>query len=47
MVVNGQIESTQAVDVSADKKKRIREFADEVLEAERGATGNTTEPGER
>ena len=26
-VVNGQIESAQAVDVSAENKKRIREFA--------------------
>ena len=26
-VVNGQIESAQAVDVSAEEKKRIREFA--------------------
>jgi len=26
-VVNGQIESVQAVDVSAEDKKRIREFA--------------------
>ena len=34
--MNGQIESAQAVDVSAEEKKRIREFADEVLEAERG-----------
>ena len=33
-VVNGQIESAQAVDVSAEEKKRVREFADEVLEAE-------------
>ena len=33
-VVNGQIESAQAVDVSAEEKKRIREFADEPLRAE-------------
>ncbi|TKX70084.1 hypothetical protein [Halorubrum sp. SP9] len=33
-VVNGQIESAQAVDVSAEEKKRIREFADETLRAE-------------
>ncbi|SNR30318.1 hypothetical protein SAMN06266787_1011069 [Halorubrum ezzemoulense] len=33
-VVNGQIESAQAVDVSAEEKQAIREFADEVLEAE-------------
>jgi hypothetical protein len=37
-VVNGQIESAQAVDVSAGEKERIREFADDVLTAERGAT---------
>ncbi|TKX85360.1 hypothetical protein EXE43_14055 [Halorubrum sp. SS5] len=35
-VVNGQIESAQAVDVSAEEKRAIREFADDVLEAERG-----------
>ena len=35
-VVNGQIESAQAVDVSVEEKKRIREFADDVLAAERG-----------
>ncbi len=46
-VVNGQIEGAQAVDVSAEEKQAIREFADEVLEAERGATGNATEPDER
>jgi len=34
-VVNGQIESAQAVDVNADDKTRIREFANEVLRAER------------
>ncbi|SFR36473.1 hypothetical protein [Halorubrum sodomense] len=39
-VVNGQIESAQAVDVSAEEKKRIREFADDVLEAERGEDGD-------
>ncbi|RLM71409.1 hypothetical protein DVK05_01195 [Halorubrum sp. Atlit-8R] len=33
-VVNGQIESAQAVDMSAEEKKRIREFADETLRAE-------------
>ncbi|MFC7185838.1 hypothetical protein [Halorubrum yunnanense] len=33
-VVNGQIESTRAVDVSAEEKQAIREFADDVLEAE-------------
>jgi hypothetical protein len=41
--VNGQIESAQAVDVSAEEKRAIREFADEVLEAERDAA----EPSER
>jgi hypothetical protein len=30
-VVNGQLESAQAVDVSAAERERIREFADEVL----------------
>ena len=33
-VVNGQIESAQAVDVSAEDRTRIREFADETLRAE-------------
>ncbi|TKX45433.1 hypothetical protein EXE41_11905 [Halorubrum sp. SD690R] len=33
-VVNGQIESAQAVDVSAEEKQAIREFADETLRAE-------------
>ena len=33
-VVNGQIESARAVDVSAEDRKRIREFADETLRAE-------------
>ncbi|MDB2282455.1 MULTISPECIES: hypothetical protein [Halorubrum] len=33
-VVNGHIESAQAVDVSAEEKKRVREFADETLRAE-------------
>ncbi|TKX73149.1 hypothetical protein EXE46_14730 [Halorubrum sp. GN11_10-6_MGM] len=36
-VVNGKIEGAQAVDVSAEEKRAIREFADDVLEAERGA----------
>ena len=35
-VVNGQIESAKTVDVSADDKKRIRAFADETLQEERG-----------
>jgi len=39
-VVNGQIESAQAVDVSAEEKQAIREFADDVLEAE-GEDGET------
>jgi hypothetical protein len=34
--VNGQIESAQAVDVSAEKERAIRDFTDDVLEAERG-----------
>ncbi|TKX63360.1 hypothetical protein [Halorubrum sp. GN12_10-3_MGM] len=33
-VVNGQIESAQAVDVSVEEKQVIREFADETLRAE-------------
>ncbi|WP_026046167.1 hypothetical protein [Halorubrum sp. T3] len=33
-VVNGQIESAQAVDVSVEEKQAIREFADETLRAE-------------
>jgi hypothetical protein len=33
-VVNGQLESAQAVDVSVSKRARIRKFADEVLRAE-------------
>ncbi|OSO93775.1 hypothetical protein B9H04_15265 [Halorubrum ezzemoulense DSM 17463] len=33
-VVNGHIESAQAVDVSVEEKKRVREFADETLRAE-------------
>ena len=33
-VVNGQIESARAVEVSAEEKQAIREFADDVLEAE-------------
>jgi len=41
-VVNGQIESAQAVDVSAEDRKRIREFADETLRAE----GESNEEGE-
>ena len=38
-VVNGQIESAQAVDVSVDDKKRIQEFAQETLRAERESDG--------
>jgi len=45
-VVNGQIESAQAVDVSVEDRKRIREFADEVL-AERDDTVDRTETNER
>ena len=41
-VVNGQIESAQAVDVSAEDKKRIREFADETLRAEGETDEETT-----
>jgi hypothetical protein len=33
-VVNGQLESAQAVAVSAAERARVREFADEVLQAE-------------
>ena len=32
--MNGQIESAKAVDVSAEEKQAIREFADETLRAE-------------
>ena len=39
-VVNGQLESAQAVDVSAEEKVRIRAFADEVLRAEREGDEN-------
>lgn len=43
-VVNGQLESAQAVDVSAEDRTRIREFADEVLRAEgEGGDENTGE----
>ena len=42
-VVNGQIESAQAVDVSVEEKRAIREFADDVLEAERGAAETNEE----
>ena len=38
-VVNGQIESAQAVDVSAEDRMRIREFAQETLRAERESDG--------
>ena len=44
-VVNGQIESAQAVDVSAEDRERIRAFADEVL-AERDDTVERTETNE-
>jgi hypothetical protein len=33
-VVNGQLESAQAVDVTPAERARIREFADEELQAE-------------
>ena len=33
-VVNGQIESARAVDVSAEDRMRVREFAQETLRAE-------------
>ena len=39
-VVNGQIESAQAVDLRADERKRIRSFADHVLAAERADAAN-------
>jgi len=39
-VVNGQIESARAVDVSAEDRNRIREFADGVLRAEREGIGD-------
>jgi hypothetical protein len=38
-----EIESAQAVSVSAEERKTIREFVDDVLRAERGAA----EPNER
>jgi hypothetical protein len=40
-VVNGQLESAQAVGVSAEERARIREFADEVLRVE--AEGEETD----
>jgi hypothetical protein len=42
-VVNGQIESAQAVDVSAEEKRAIREFADEMLATERSEDGDAGE----
>ncbi|WP_281194877.1 hypothetical protein [Halorubrum sp. F4] len=41
-VVNGQLESAKAVDVSAEERERVREFADDVLRAER--EGDEDEP---
>lgn len=41
-VVNGRIESAKAVDASAEDRKRIREFADEVLETEGETDEETT-----
>ena len=43
-VVNGQIESAQAVDVSAEDRKRIREFARGELS---GETDSETDDPER
>ena len=43
-VVNGQIESAQAADVSADERRRIREFARAELDEE---TSSDTEHAER
>ena len=40
-VVNGQLESAQAADVSAEERAQVREFADEVLRAE--AEGEETD----
>jgi len=34
-IVNGQIESPQAIDLRSDDRKRIRSFANDVLAAER------------
>jgi hypothetical protein len=44
-VVNGHLESAQAVGVSAAERERIREFADEVLrmEAEEDGAGGSRE----
>ena len=42
-VVNGQVESAQAVDVSAEDKKRIREFAETELDEETGSETNDPE----
>ena len=41
-VVNGQVESAQAVDVSAEDKKRIREFAE--TELDEGTDSETDDP---
>ncbi|WP_435095783.1 hypothetical protein [Halorubrum sp. N11] len=43
-VVNGQIESAQAVDVNAEDRQRIREFAQAELDEE---TDSDTEHAER
>ena len=46
-VVNGQIESAQAVNVNAEDRRRIREFGDETLQGERRAAEEPTEMNER
>jgi hypothetical protein len=45
-VVNGQIESAQAVDVSAEDRKRIREFARAELDDETDSVAECTERSE-
>ena len=45
-VVNGQIESARAVDVSPENRKRIREFARAELDGETDTGTESTEPSE-
>jgi hypothetical protein len=44
-VVNGQLESAQAVDVSATERERIREFADGELRADAEGTEDDADRG--
>ncbi|SNR46721.1 hypothetical protein [Halorubrum vacuolatum] len=39
-VVNGQIESAQAINLPADERKRVRSFADDVLGTEHEDAAN-------